>query len=273
MQAGAEQGQPDGVISAAWDSAMHAEFYDPRLVAIYDTVNPIAEYSEFYLHLAATLAASSIIDLGCGTGLVTCELAGQGHRMIGVEPSSAMLNLARRRCHERVQWIEGNALHLGDVQADLAIMTGHVAQFFLDEADWRATLAAIHKALRPGGRVAFESRNPNVQPWVDNRVKSHIDWPAATSRRTAHDPVAGPLEWWFHVAAVNGDRVRGEIHYLFAKSGDELISVNELIFRSRAELSRSLGEAGFSVESIYGDWDRRPADAASPEMIFVAARA
>ena len=88
-----------------------SEFSDPRLVAIYDTLSPIAEYETFYLDLAAKLCASSIIDIGCGTGLLTCELAKRGHRLNGVEPSNAMLALARRRaCGEQVEWIEGDAL-------------------------------------------------------------------------------------------------------------------------------------------------------------------
>jgi 2-polyprenyl-3-methyl-5-hydroxy-6-metoxy-1,4-benzoquinol methylase len=67
------------------------EFYDPRLVAIYDTVNPVAEYERFYLDPASKLSASSIIDIGCGTGLLTCELAKRGHRLFGIEPSKAIL--------------------------------------------------------------------------------------------------------------------------------------------------------------------------------------
>lgn len=60
-------------------------------------------------------------------------------------------------------------------------------------------------------------------------------------------------------------------HYLFARTGEELLSAVELRFRTRAELDRALSDAGFSVESVFGDWDRRPADAASRELIFVAA--
>jgi len=111
------------------DAPILSEFSDLRLVAVYDTVNPIAEYETFYLDLAAKLSASSIIDIRCGTGLLACELAKCSHRLIGVEPSNAMLALARRRhCGEQVEWIEGDALRLGEVGADLAIMTGHVAQ-------------------------------------------------------------------------------------------------------------------------------------------------
>jgi SAM-dependent methyltransferase len=76
------------------------EFYDPRLVAIYDTVNPVAEYERFYLDLAAKLSASSIIDIGCGTGLLTCELAKRGHRLIGLPPPGAQPHLQSQRSPE-----------------------------------------------------------------------------------------------------------------------------------------------------------------------------
>ena len=251
----------------------NGEFSDPRLVAIYDTVCPIAEYEAFYLDLAARLSAASIIDIGCGTGLLTFELAKRGHDVIGVEPASAMLDVARRRPYARdVRWIEGDTSRLGGVQADLAIMTGHVAQFFLDDERWQAALAAIHDALKPGGHLAFESRHPRVQPWADDRIEGHVDWPSRTSRRTVVDPAAGPVEWWTQIVGVNGNRVRYEIHYLFAASGEEVVSAGELIFRTQAEIGQSLANAGFSIDGVFGDWDGRPASAGSRELIFVATR-
>ena len=122
-----------------------AEFIDPRLVAIYDTVNSYAADAQpgFYLQLAAELGAVSIVDLGCGTGLITCELARHGFRMIGVDPSPAMVNIARHRPDgNRVHWIDGDASALGTPGADLAIMSGHVAQFFVSDESWQATLPA-----------------------------------------------------------------------------------------------------------------------------------
>ena len=60
------------------------------MVAIYDLLNPLAADSAFYLELAAELAATSIIDIGCGTGLLTCELAKRGHKWRGgFEPDGA----------------------------------------------------------------------------------------------------------------------------------------------------------------------------------------
>lgn len=66
--------------------------------------------------------------------------------------------------------------------------------------------------------------------------------------------------------------MRGGYHVRFVRSDEELVSNGGLRFRARAELEQDLSDAGFGVENVFGDWGGRPADAASPEMIFVAAR-
>jgi 2-polyprenyl-3-methyl-5-hydroxy-6-metoxy-1,4-benzoquinol methylase len=88
--------------------ALSAEFSDARLVAIFDTVNSIEGYKDFYLDLAAELAPRFVLDVGCGTGLLACELARRGFQLVGLDPSPALLGKARRRpgC-ENVRWVEG----------------------------------------------------------------------------------------------------------------------------------------------------------------------
>jgi SAM-dependent methyltransferase len=243
-----------------------AEFSDPRLVAIYDTVNPYAPNAQpgFYSRLAAEVRAASIVDLGCGTGLITCELAGQGYRLTGVDPAPAMVEIARhRRYGDRVRWAVGDASRLGTPDADLAIMTGHVAQFFLTDESWHAALVALHGALRPGGRLAFESRNPGAREWES--WTREAGW-------SADDPRAGRIDVWSEVLDVRDGIVSCAIHYAFVATGEELVSVAGLRFRTKEELTRSLGEAGFAVERLYGDWDRRPAGATTRELIVVAVR-
>ncbi len=252
---------------------IYAEFSDPRLVAIYDTVCPLDGYEVFYLKLAAELNAEFILDIGCGSGLLTHELSKQGHRMIGLEPSPAMLALAQAREYPNpVQWIAGPASQLSALQADLAIMTGHVAQFFLDDAGWDQALKAIHGALRPGGHLAFESRNPLIHPWAEDGTTQAVAWPTRTTRRTVHDPAVGPVDWWVQPQGFSNRLLHYALHYVFAESGDELISEAALKFRTQAELEQSLSRAGFKVEQVYGDWDRQPVSAEAPEMIFVALR-
>lgn len=241
------------------------EYEDPRLAAIYDLLNPASADTEFYLSLAESQVASSILDIGCGTGLLACALARRGHLVTGVDPASAMLDVARRRPGgELVRWLRGDASQLSAAQADLAIMTGHVAQVITDDESWNATLAAAQRALRPGGRLAFESRNPNTRPWTK--------WTPQQSRRTVTDPVYGTVEVWYRLIEVDGERVRFESHARFQTSGDDVVSTNELRFRTQPALTRSLLYAGFSVEHIFGGWDRQPVGARSSELIFIASR-
>ncbi|MBN4046444.1 class I SAM-dependent methyltransferase [bacterium AH-315-P15] len=241
----------------------YSEFSDPRLVAIYDTLNPIDEYKAFYVELASKLSVSSIIDIGCGSGLLTCELVGAGHQLIGIEPSGAMLSLARKSpCGEQVRWIEGEVEKLGELTSELAIMTGHVAQFFLDDEGWQKALSSIHRALKLGGHIVFESRNPDRPPFSN--------WPIETSPREVVDSNAGLIKWWSTILEVDNEYVDYEIHYLFVESDEELVSTNKLRFRTREDLEQSLVDAGFSVEDVFGNWDFSRFDEQSPEMIFIA---
>jgi SAM-dependent methyltransferase len=240
------------------------EFTDPRLVAAYDTLNPYEPDAQpgFYRALAEELGAATIVDVGCGSGLITCELAEHGFRMIGVEPAPAMLALARvRPCTGDVRWIEGDAAAVGTPNADLAILTGHVAQCFLNDDEWHAVLVALHGALRPGGHVAFESRNPAARAWEQ--------W-NADQPRTVHDPSVGAITTWSEVHEVRDDVVSYSLHYEFGATGDHVVAPSALRFRTEADLARSLGDAGFVVERVYGDWDRRPASPTSRELIVVA---
>jgi len=243
-----------------------AEFSDPRLVAIYDTVNAYGPDTQprFYSQLAHELGAISIVDLGCGTGLITRELAREGYRVTGIDTAPAMIDLARRGSYaDRVRWICGDAAELGTVGADLAIMSGHVAQFFLADVRWHGALTALHDAVRPGGWLAFESRNPEAREWER--------W-TRDACASVDDPVAGRIDTWPEFQTMDEGIVSYAIHYLFAATGEEIVTSNQLRFRSVDELTRSLAAAGFAIERVYGDWDRRPVSPTARELIVVAAR-
>jgi SAM-dependent methyltransferase len=142
------------------------EFTDPRQVAIYDAVNSYepGTQPDFYLGVAEEVSAEVVIDLGCGTGIVTLQFASRGYQMIGVDPSAVMLEVALQKPGAaRVRWVQGGVGQLGTPGADLAIMSGHVAQFILKDADWLEALAGVREALRPGRYLAFESRDPRAR--------------------------------------------------------------------------------------------------------------
>jgi SAM-dependent methyltransferase len=239
-------------------------YVDPRLVALYDGDNPRGADADFYVGLAAELGARTIVDLGCGTGVLTRELAIDGRTVIGVDPSPAMLAYARRQPGaECVQWVEGDAGVLGTPEADLAMMTGNVAQIFLEDAAWDRTLRAIHAALRPGGHLAFESRNPNDRAWER--------WNREATFERLETP-SGPIECWLELLSVTPGRVRFAGHNVFLGTGEVLVAPSELRFRSQHELAASLTAAGFTIEQVYGDWQRGPVTPSSRVMGFVARR-
>jgi SAM-dependent methyltransferase len=249
-----------------------AEFDDPRLAAIYDTVNTHDpdEQPRFVRrlvdqHAAATTGGSiTIVDVGCGTGLITRELAGLGHRVIGVDPSAEMIGVGRTGPHgDRVEWVVGGVDAVGTSDADLAIMTSHVAQFFVDDDEWLAALHVLHDALRDGGRLGFESRNPGAREWER--------WTPAIVT-TVTDPDAGRIDWWTEVHDVRDGVVSYANHYRFEATGDEVLSSARLRFRTEDELRTSLHQAGFTVERIDGWWDGRPSGPTEREHIVVARR-
>src|ERR1700719_5269988 len=201
------------------------EFSDPRQVVIYDAVNSYepGTQPDFYLGVAEEVNAETVVDLGCGTGIITLEFASRGYRMIGVDPSPVMLEVALQKPGaDGVQWVQGGAGQLGMPSADLAIMSGHVAQFILKDADWLEALAGVREALRPRGYLAFESRDPRA-----------CEWKRWTGRkRIIPDSLYGRIESWTEVTNVEDDVVYAIGHRRLLQSNEELVSPFALRFRS-----------------------------------------
>ncbi len=61
-----------------------------------------------------------------------------------------------------------------------------------------------------------------------------------------------------------------EDNYLFTATGEHLISPVALRFRALDEIAASLDAAGFAIDEVYGDWDRRLAGPGEKEIIVVA---
>jgi SAM-dependent methyltransferase len=98
-----------------------------------------------------------VLELGCGTGLLTRELIAAGHRVVATDASPAMLNIARGVVGESAE--EVRLLTLPDDRmppADAIVAVGHPLNYLPDAGAIDRALIAIADALRPGGLLAFD---------------------------------------------------------------------------------------------------------------------
>ncbi|TNH27570.1 class I SAM-dependent methyltransferase [Micromonospora orduensis] len=232
------------------------------MVQVYDAECPWGPDDDFFQAVVDETTAVRVLDLGCGTGRLTVALAASGHTVTGVDPAGASLAVARARPGgERVTWIEGTAALLPDRTFDVAVLTSHVAQFFVEDAEWARTLADLHRALVPGGRLVFDARDPADRRWER--------WNPVDSQRRITLRDGGQVRAWTEVTGVRDGVVDFIHHYHFA-DGTELRSSAALRFRTEAQLRDSLCRAGFTVTHIHGGWHREPVGQGDGEFAVLA---
>lgn len=235
-----------------------AHFSHPRLAALYDPLDPDRSDLEVYAAMAADFGARSVLDIGCGTGTFACLLASRGFSVAGLDPALASLDIARSKPFaDRVRWVHGFVDALPPLRVDLVTMTGNVAQVFLSDGEWAAVLRAAFDALRPGGRLVFETRDPARKAW--------LEWNRPDFRVREVVPGVGGVETWGQVTDVSGEFVSFRTTYVFESDGAVLTSDSTLRFRSRDAVMESLAAAGFTVEEI-----REAPDRPGREFVFVA---
>ncbi|MFB7930305.1 class I SAM-dependent methyltransferase [Streptomyces sp. NPDC056039] len=235
-------------------------FRHPRLAAVYDPLDPDRGDLDPYLRMTEESGARQVLDIGCGTGVFALRLAARGIQVVGVDPAEASLDVARGKPGgERVRWIHGDATALPPLAADLATMTGNAAQEITDPEDWRAFLRGAWSALRPGGRLVFETRIPARRAWEE--------WNREATYAVTDVPGAGAVEHWIELLDVSGPLVTFRSVYSFAADGQVLTSESTLRFRERREVETELAAQGFVVEDV-----RDAPDRPGREFVFVARR-
>jgi SAM-dependent methyltransferase len=238
-----------------------AIFGERRLADVYDRVDDYRSDLDVYERLVDELGARSVLDVGCGTGTFACRLARRGLDVVGVDPAEASLAVARRkRGAERVRWLRGDATVVPALGVDLATMTANVAQVFVADDDWAATLRSVRAALGPAGALVFETRVPAREAWREwdrEHTFRRIDLGDGTS-----------LDTWIDLTEVAPPLVSFRHTFVFGADGAVLTSESTLRFRSEEEVRASLAATGFAVREV-----RDAPDRPGREHVFICARA
>jgi ubiquinone/menaquinone biosynthesis C-methylase UbiE len=106
-----------------------ALFEEPRLAEPYDPLDPGRSDLAAYLAMAGEFGARTVLDIGCGTGTLACQLAERGVTVIAADPAASLAAARRKPGADRVRWLHTGASALPPLRADLATVTGNVAQF------------------------------------------------------------------------------------------------------------------------------------------------
>jgi SAM-dependent methyltransferase len=260
------------------------DFYrDPRVAAAYDAEQasrPITtDDLAFYVDLAreAAAAGEGVLELGCGTGRVTLPIAAAGVSVVGLDSSPAMLDVARTKTPvgSSVRWVEADmrSLELGE-RFGLVVIPFRSFLMLLTVADQLACLDRVRAHLLPGGRLAFNVFNPDpavIAAWRGDHRGSleRLDANEGdSSGRTVH--------WQTNVY----DTARQELDHtrLVEELSDEGAVISR-VYRNlrlryvfRYEIEHLLARADFTVEALYGWFDRRPFTDTSDEMVWLARR-
>lgn len=110
----------------------------------------VAELGRPVVDLLAPVAGERVLDLGCGDGALTVELASLGVDVVGCDASPELLAAARERGLE-VVLADGHELPFRD---DFDAVFSNAALHWMTRPD--AVLAGVVRALRPGGRFVAE---------------------------------------------------------------------------------------------------------------------
>jgi SAM-dependent methyltransferase len=245
------------------DLRVDEAFSDADRAALYDLFHPPGRRGDFRFHLPRIMAAESVLDVGAGTGalLHLAREAGHTGRLVGLDPAAGMLAQARRR--DDIEWVAGD-LTSPELSGpfDLVVMTGHVFQVFLTDAQLNLVLRRVHRLLGEGGRVAFETRNPKAEGWRAWTPERYSD---------ITGPDGTPVRFWSDVhTPVTGDTVTFSHVFTSPAWPEPLVSPSTLRFLGLDRIEAFLAAAGLSILECYGDFDGGPFLPDSPEIVIVA---
>lgn len=230
--------------SAAWTSTERAQIYDRTTSSTSDLTHFIT--TEYLGLLTQRIAPGSrVLDLGCGTGVLTKALAAMGHEVTGVDISQAMLDKIDTG-GGRITLRQGDvyALPFADDSFD-GVTTRWVLPHF---RDWPILVKEAARVLRPGGTMLIDhTSRANYALASREAVLDHSTF--------GYDPrVQGGDKTVFYAAASVD-----ELQLAADSAGLDLVNVVPLsFFRQNAVIAAVLGAEGFqtyrrAVDAFYQD--------------------
>jgi SAM-dependent methyltransferase len=203
----------------------------------------------------------TVLDLCCGVGRHSLELARRGHKVVGVDRTRLYLDKANRSAVEEKLPIE---FVLDDMRTfyrkrsfDIVLSMFTSFSYFEDHEEQMLVLRNIYSSLRPGGRLLLESMGKEILARIFLR-QSWSEWPHGfmlEERETTDNWSKMKNTWTF----IERD---GTVHKW---------NVTHWIY-SGAEIKDMLESVGFTDVKVYGALDGRAYDNEAERMVVVATK-
>lgn len=243
-----------------------------RLAALYELdFGEKTDDLDFYRELARR-TGDPILELACGSGRVALALGRDGHRVVGLDVSAAMLDRARRKAREArciADFVEGDmrSFALGDRFALTLIAFGSF--LILTPEEQQACLSCARKHLRPDGLLAIDVFQPNPEVIAAKQGDLVHEW-------TRVDPETGRTVMKLSTSHADVDGVDFSFIYDELDANDEVRRVmgsTRLHYIYRQQMLLLLEASGFVLDALYGSYDLDPVTPRSPKLLTVARRA
>ena len=248
-----------------------AELYD---LTVPDWDGEINFYSEFARD--AKSRGQSILEVGCGTGRVTLQLAQEGAKIVGVDLDDEMLKIARSKSAD-IRWERGDmrTLDLGGTFG-LIILPGDSFQFMCTPADQVKALETCKRHLAPGGILVIHLDHQSVD-WLGNLL-GNLGGKFEQVKDIIH-PRTG-----YVIRKANAWRYEPSTQTAIVITRWEEIGKDGAVLQTwerkpmflhcvfRFEMEHLLARTGFEIQAVYGDFFKGDLQDDSLDMIWVAMR-
>jgi SAM-dependent methyltransferase len=187
--------------------------------------------------------SGTVVDLGCGSGILAGALVEAGYQVVGIDMSDAMVALARARA-PNAKFHVGSFVSVALPTSVAVTAIGEVVNYACDPANGEAALTDLvrraYEALLPGGILLFDVAGPaRAQSGESHRTHATgPDW--AIFVETAVEPGTGVL-----TRQITSFRQVGELY----RRDDE---VHRLVLRETEAVLELLRVAGFEAETLPG---------------------
>ena len=239
------------------------------LAPFYDSINSDIDYkcwADFIEKIFKKEMKSRpelVLDLGCGTGRMTLELASRGYDMTGVDISEDMLSVAREECYKKnvsdVLWLCQDMKEFelyGTVDACVCCLDS--INYLTKLADVKKCFSLVYNYLIPDGIFVFDVNTPHrFKNVYGNNDYVLENGSALCAWQNQYNEKSKLCRFFLSIFTENEDGT-------YARSDE----VQTEKCYSRAQLEKALIDTGFEILGVYGDLNHSPAKDTDEKWYF-----